>query len=286
MPDIAWLNGKFMPLRKAQVSVMDRGFLFGDGIYEVIRTWGGRPIMVDEHLRRLVSSARMMELSCPPMTRLRKLIAAGVRRAGYKETFIYIEITRGVEFPRGHVPQENTSPTVFLGFWRFKGRPSGDFEKGIKALTVEDFRWGRCDIKSVNLLANCMGKMNARKRGAKEVIFVHKGRLVEGGSSAVFVVKRGRLLIPGLSSVILPSLTRRLVLDTAAALGIKVAQRPVTVSQMMAADEVFLASTTAEGVPVVRIDGRKIGSGKPGEITGRLRSEILAGREAKVRRRS
>ncbi len=280
MPDVAYLNGRYMPLRAARVPVMDRGFLFGDGVYEVIRASGGRPFLLNEHLRRLQSSARMMDLACPPSALLRKVVAEILRRCRYPEAYAYIQVTRGVSYPRKHVyPPKDTPPTVLVAGWRLAGRDPGEFARGVSCITVEDFRWGRCDIKSVNLLPNCMGKEAARRRGAAEAIFVRDGRLVEGGSSAILVVKRGRLLMPGLGHEILPSLTRALVLGIAKKRRIPFAVRPVTVREMFAADEVIIASTTAEGVPVVKIDGRRIGSGKPGPVAAILHEEIVRMRE-------
>lgn len=285
MPEVAWLNGRFMPLRKAKVPVMDRGFLFGDGVYEVVRTHRGEPFLLEAHFKRLASSARMIDLKCPPRTLLRRVIARGLKRAGYRETYIYVQVTRGVAYPRSHLIAPKMKPTVLAAFWRLAPRPAEQFAKGVACLTVEDFRWGRCDIKTLNLLPNSLSVTYARRRGAAEVIFVRKGRLVEGGYSAVFAVKRGRLRIPKLGPHILPSLTRELVIRTARRMGLPVVEGPVTVRQLLAADEVFLASTTAEGVPVVKIDGRRIARGKPGPVTRAIREEIMSSRPRRRARR-
>ncbi len=274
MPDVAWLNGRFMPLRKAKVPVMERGFLFGDGVYEVVRTHDGSPFLIEEHLKRLASSARKIVLACPPKALLRRVIAQGMKRAGYRETYVYVQISRGVAYPRSHVIAPKMKPTVLVAFWRLKPRPAEHYTKGVACVTAEDLRWGRCDIKTLNLLPNTLSVTAARRRGAAEVIFVRKGRLVEGGSSAIFVVKRGRLRIPELGNHILPSLTRELVIRAARRLGLPVVQGPVSVKQIMNADEVFLASTTAEGVPVVKVDGRRIGRGRPGPVTAAVREKI------------
>ncbi|MHC4915404.1 MAG: aminotransferase class IV [Planctomycetota bacterium] len=277
MPDVAWLNGRFMPLGRARVSVMDRGFLFGDAVYEVIRTRGGEPVLLEEHLRRLASSARKIGLKPPPLARIRKVAVAGLRKARYPESYIYIQVSRGVAYPRSHVPAPGMRPTVLLAFYRLRERPAEHFTKGISCFTAEDYRWGRCDIKTTNLLANTMSVAEARRRGGFEVIFVKNGRLVEGGSSAVFTVKRGRIRIPRLGNHILPSLTRQLVLRTARRLKIPVGETTVTVKQLTSADEVFLASTTAEGVPVVKIDRRRIGTGRPGPVAAAIREAVLRG---------
>lgn len=275
MKAIAYLNGKYMPLARARVPVTDRGFLFGDGIYEVIRATAGRPFLLAEHLRRLRSSARMIELRLPSEALLRRVIARLLAGARCRETEIYIQVTRGVQHPRAHVyPPKGTPPTVLVAAWELEPRPEELFARGVAAVTVEDFRWGRCDIKSVNLLANCMAKEHARRRGTAEAVFVKNGFLVEGGSSSVFVVRRGRLLVPRPGPGLLPSLTRELVLRMARRMRIPFSVRPVPVREMFAADEVFLASTTAEGLGVVRLDGRRIGNGRPGPVTLRMHAAI------------
>lgn len=284
MPDVAWLNGRYSPLRAAKVSVMDRGFLYGDGVYEVIRTHGGAPFLLEDHLARLESSSGKIALECPSREVLRRAIAGCLERARYRESYIYMEMTRGVAFPRSHAPAPGLKPTVLVAVWRLKERPSRDFSRGVACITVEDIRWARCDVKSVNLLPNVMAVTEARRRGASEAIFVKKGKLVEGGLSAVFVVKRGRLRVPRPGRNILPSLTRQLVSRTARKMKIPVEERDVSSRQLMAADEVFLASTTAEGLPVVRIDGRRIGGGRPGPITIALRERILSDIYGKDRR--
>jgi D-alanine transaminase len=273
--DSAYLNGKYMPLDRARVPVADRGFLFGDGIYEVIRATDGRPFLLAEHLRRLRNSARMIELRLPPEALFRRVIARLLRRFRLPEAEIYIQVTRGVHHPRTHAyPPRGTPPTVLLAAWKLRPRPEELFVRGAAAITVEDFRWGRCDVKSVNLLPNCMAKEAASRRGASEAIFVKRGFLVEGGSSSVFVVRRGRLLVPGLGPELLPSLTRELVFRMARRMGIPFSVRPVPVREMFAAAEVFLASTTAEGLGIVRIDGRRIGDGRPGPVTMRIHAAI------------
>jgi D-alanine transaminase len=282
VPDVAYLNGKYLLLAAAKVPVMDRGFLFGDGVYEVIRATGRRPFLLDEHLRRLQNSARMIDLACPPSALFRKVIARLLKQAGYRDSSVYLQVTRGVACPRKHVyPPAGTEPTVLVAAWQMSPRAPEDFTRGVECITVEDFRWGRCDIKSVNLLPNCMGKELARRRGASEVIFVRNGLLVEGGSSAILVVRRGRLLLPRLGPEILPSLTRKLVLEIARKRGIPSAVRPVTVKELFAAEEVIIAATTAEGVPAVRIDGRRIGTGRPGPVAAALHQEIGRIREGR-----
>ena len=234
MPDVAYLNGKYSLLGETKVSVMDRGFLFGDGVYEVIRATECRPFLLEEHLRRLQNSARMIDLNCPSNALFRKVIARLLKQAGYRDSSVYIQVTRGVAYPRKHVyPPPGTGPTVLVAAWQMGSRAPEDFIRGVECITVEDFRWGRCDIKSVNLLPNCMGKELAKRRGAAEVIFVKGGLLVEGGSSAILVVKRGRLLLPKLGPEILPSLTRKLVLEIARRRGIPVAVRPITVKDIL-----------------------------------------------------
>jgi D-alanine transaminase len=277
VPNVAYLDGKYSLLGEARVSVMDRGFLFGDGIYEVIRATAGWPFLLEEHLRRLEYSARMIALALPSRALFRQVIARLLPQAGYAEASVYIQVTRGVDFPRRHTyPPPGTPPTVLVAVWEMHPWTAEQFTRGIACVTAEDVRWGRCDVKSINLLPNCMGRELARRRGAAEVIFVKNGLLVEGGMSAVFAARRGRLLVPELSREILPSLTRALVLKIAKRKGLTVELRPVTVKELFAANEVFLASTTAEGLAVVKIDGRRIGRGKPGRMARLMHEEIVA----------
>jgi D-alanine transaminase len=284
VPDVAYLNGRYLPLRAARVSVLDRGFLFGDGVYEVIRVTAGRPFLLEEHLRRLERSARGIELRLPSRSLFRRAIARLVRLAGYPETSIYIQVTRGVGYPRKHVyPPAGTPTTVLVAAWEMHPWTAERFAQGIAAITMEDFRWGRCDLKCLNLLPNCMGRELAARRGAEEVIFVRDGCLIEGGLSAVFAVRRGRLLVPELGQELLPSLTRALVLKIAARKKLPVSVRPIRVAEMFAAAEVFLASTSAEGLSVVRIDGRRIGTGRPGPVAALLHEAIVRMREGRRR---
>lgn len=270
MPDIGFLNGLFMPLGETMVLVEDRGYQFGDGVYEVIRTYHGRPFQLDAHLARLERSARAIELPMPFQTHeWQGYVAEGIRRGGYPESKVYIQLTRGVA-PRDHLFPVAVRPTAVMTVREMQPLDSTLRAAGVGAITVEDLRWGRCDIKSVNLLPNVMGRQRAKESGAFEAIFVRGGEVTEGAVSNVMLV-RGRVLITAPEGTrILSGVTRAIVLGLARKEGVSVQERAVGLDELHGADEIFLTGTTVEVLPVVRLDGAVVGTGKPGELTGLL----------------
>jgi D-alanine transaminase len=267
MPNIAYVNGRYLPLSRATVSVEDRGFQFGDGIYELIRTYDGRIFQLDYHLRRLRNSAEAIGLKMPyPAARWKFILAEMNRRCGYRSAKLYIQITRGTA-PRNHPFPENARPTVVLTARRLDPLPDRLVAKGAEVITVSDLRWGRCDIKSVNLLANVLARQKAKTEKVNEALFVRDGRVTEGSSSNVFIVINGRVCTTPTGPGILPGVTRDLVIRIAKTSGFQTVERELPVRRLFSADEVFLTGTTVEVLPVVRIDGRRIGNGKPGRIT-------------------
>lgn len=272
MPDIGFVNGRFMPLEAATVSVEDRGFQFADGIYEVIRTYHGIPFQLDAHLARLERSAQAVELPTPWTTqRWAEYVREGITRGGYPESKVYLQLTRGAA-PRDHVFPASAIPTAVMTVREMKPMDSALQSSGVAVLTMDDWRWGRCDIKSVNLLPNVMAKQKARQAGAFEAVFVRNGRVTEGAVSNVMVVRAGRVLTAPEGELILSGVTRTLVLDLARKEGLSVEERFVTSDELLHADEVFLTGTTVEVMPVVRVDGKPVGTGKPGPITLKLQA--------------
>jgi D-alanine transaminase len=248
MPDIAFISGRFLPWEEAKVSIDDRGFQFGDAVYEVIRTYRGRPFGLAEHLARLDRSAR--ELSLPqPYTKNQWTgwIHQGLVLAGYQDAKIYIQLTRGVA-PREHSFPCDILPTVVMTIREFHPLAPEVRRAGVSACTREDLRWGRCDIKSVNLLAN----------------------VLEGAVSNVMAIQEGVVMTAPESSRILSGVTRNAVLELAKKNDLLIEERFVPVDVLYRADEVFLTGTTLEVLGVVRIDGHTIGSGQPGPITNML----------------
>ena len=272
MPDIGFVNGRFLPLEEATVSVEDRGFQFGDGVYEVIRTYRGRLFRLDEHLARLERSARAVELPAPwDVRQWAAYVQEGVKRAGYPECKVYLQLTRGVA-PRDHVFPASARPTAVMTVREMKPTDPALQSTGVSVMTMDDWRWGRCDIKSVNLLPNVMARQKAAQAGAFEAVFIRTGKVTEGAVSNVMVVKGGGVLTAPEGEMILSGVTRTLVLDLIRKEGLPVEERFVTVDELLRADEIFLTGTTVEVLPVIRVDGKPIGTGKPGPVTQRLQS--------------
>jgi D-alanine transaminase len=280
MPDIACLNGTFGPLAEARVPVEDRGYLFGDGVYEVIRTYDGRPFLLPAHLERLARS--MAEVRIVPdwdRPTLEGWIAEGVRRAAYPEAKIYVHVTRGVA-PRDHVFPA-VPPTTLITVTPIHPLPPALLEAGVAVITTEDIRWGRCDVKSLNLLPNVLARQAARDAGAFEAVFVARdGTVAEGAGSNLFVVQDGVLVTPPLGPHILAGTSRAYLMDVAAGLGIETAERPLPARGLAGADEVLLTGTTIEVVGAVRVDGSPVADGRPGPVTRRLAAAFRPRREA------
>ncbi|MDH5740194.1 MAG: D-amino-acid transaminase [Nitrospira sp.] len=270
MPDIAFINGRFIPWQDATVSIDDRGFQFGDAVYEVIRTYRGTPFQLGAHLARLERSAK--ELFIPqPYSRAQWMqwINHGLSLAGYQKAKIYIQITRGVA-PREHSFPSESRPTIVMTIKELQDLPTEMRQAGVTACTCEDLRWGRCDIKSVNLLANVLAREEARKAGVFEAIFIRDGLVMEGALSNVMAVQDGVIMTAPEGPRILSGVTRTVVLDLAKKEEIQVEERAISLDALYSADEVFLTGTTLEVLGVVQIDGRTIGSGQPGPITRAL----------------
>ena len=267
MPDIAFVNDAFLPLSEARVSVEDRGFQFGDGVYELIRVYAGRPFRLSEHLDRLEQSARSVAIPVPyTRERWTALVSEAVSRSAYPEAKVYIQITRGVA-PRDHVLTSHVPPTVVITVRTLVPPDPALYASGVDVVTVPDIRWARCNVKSVSLLANVLAKQQARDRGAFEALFVRDGYVVEGTTSNVAVVRDRVLITPPEGPLLLSGVTRKVVLTVAQQGGVAVKEEPVTEADLCTADEVLLTGTTIEVLPVARVNGRPIGAGAPGPVT-------------------
>ncbi|HMU28987.1 MAG TPA: D-amino-acid transaminase [Nitrospira sp.] len=279
MPDIACVNGCFGPVAEAVVSIEDRGFQFGDGVYEVIRTYRGKPFALDEHLARFERSAQALHLSLGlTKDQWMALVQEGLRLSQFPETKIYLQVTRG-QAPRDHLFPASTVPTTVLTFRELHPLDASIRKAGVGAVTVDDIRWGRCDIKSVNLLANVLARQRAKEAGVFEAILVRDGLVTEGSVSNVMVVRNGVVETAPEGHRILSGVTRAMVLELARKEGLPVVETFVGREDLLAASEVFLTGTTVEVLPVVRIDGQPIGAGVPGPLSQRLsrRWEALVG---------
>ena len=270
MPDVAFVNGAFVPPADAKVSIDDRGFQFGDGIYEVIRTYRGHPFELDAHLARLDRSAAALDLIQPySRTEWTSHILEGIRRAAYPEAKIYLQVTRGVA-PRDHAYSADMAPTVVMTVRELHPLSRSVQEAGVEAMMIEDIRWGRCDIKSVNLLGNVLARQQAKRAQVFEAILLKEGSVTEGAVSNVMVVRGGTVMTAPEGPRILSGVTRAVVLELARKKGLPVQERCIAQAELYGADEVFLTGTTVEVLAVVRVDGKVIKDGRPGPITQRL----------------
>ena len=275
MPETAFLNGRFLPLAEAVVPIEDRGFQFGDGVYEVIRTYGGRPFKLDAHLARLNRSALAIGLRQPySLEQWKDCMTEGLRLAAFPDAKIYIQITRGAA-PRDHVYTADLEPTVVMTIRELRPLDAAVRAAGVDVMTVDDIRWGRCDIKSINLLANVLARQQAKQAGVFEAILVRDGEVTEGAVSNVIIVQNRTLVTAPQGPRILSGVTRDVVVALARKEGLEVQERYPSREQLYAASEVFLTGTTVEVLAVVRIDGKRIGGGEPGPVTRNLAKRFL-----------
>lgn len=278
MPRIAYVNGRYTRHAEAGVHVEDRGYQFADGVYEVCLAVNG--VFWDEegHLARLDRSLDALSIDKPMSGRaLRQVMGVVLRKNRLRDALVYMQVTRGVA-PRNHpFPEKAPEPSLVITAKRFDFEKSEALaQKGVSVVTVPDIRWGRVDIKSVSLLPNVLAKETARKAGAMEAWLVRDGEITEGASSNAWIVTAaGELVTHPLGNEILGGITRQGVIECAAALQMKVVERAFTVEEARAASEAFLSSATTLVTPIVRIDGKDVGDGKPGKVAKRLREAYI-----------
>ena len=271
MSALAYINGEFLPMDEARVSVEDRGFLFGDGIYEVVVAYQGEPFRMAEHLARLKRSAQAINLTLPHSTQeTKRIVGEGIQRSGFQHTKIYMQITRGVA-PRTHAFPAHTKPT-FVAIFREKGEvPPQIRQTGVRVITTEEIRWAKCYIKSVGLLPNVLAAQSAAEAGAFEALFVTPDGVVkEGSASNVFIVTNGKVVTPAKNETILHGVTRGAVLECVQKLGLEALEESLSLEELLTADEVFLTGTATEVLGVVQVDERTIGEGRVGPVTQRI----------------
>lgn len=263
---LVWLNGEYLDFASAKVSVEDRGFEFGDGIYEVIRVYQGKPFAFEDHLRRLQRSAEAIELSLPySLDALRAVGYELIARTELGDAELYLQVTRGVA-PRAHLFPSGVTPTVVMTIRRLRAIPPEVWEKGIAVITVPDERWRRSDIKSICLLPHVLAKERARRSGAYEALFVRDGCVLEGASSNLFICDGQTLITPVADQRILHGISRAHLIEVARRRGYAVIERDIHPPEVISAEEVLLTSTTLEVAPVIAVDGIPIGSGVPGPV--------------------
>ena len=277
MAETAYLDGHFVPLSQARVSVEDRGFVFADSVYEVIVTYNGRPFQLEDHLVRLAASAQAIHLRLPlSASEIQKIVEEGVDRSGFGDTKIYLQVTRGIA-PRSH-PFPADAKANFVATFRAKVELPGDLRsKGVSIITTEDLRWAKCHIKSTALLPNVLASQMAMEATAFEAVFVTPSGVVhEGSASNIFIVQKGLVRTPAKTERILHGITRETVLQCARDSGYGVAEDKVKVENLRAAEEVFLTGTTIEVLGAVKVDAGVVGSGAVGPATTRIHESFRA----------
>jgi D-alanine transaminase len=268
---ICFLNGAYLALAEARVSPLDRGFLFADSVYEVLPVYAARPFRLREHLERLNRSLSSIGMP-PPLSHAEwaRICADLVARNSAREAYLYIQVTRGVEFGRNHAWPDGLTPTLFAYATALEPVSPAVLERGVAAVTATDTRWARRDIKSTALLANILLKKLAADAGAFETIMLENGELTEGSSTTVHVVKNGVIHTPPNGRHILPGTTRDVVTELAARLGMRCDNSPVTEPALRGADEIWLAFATRGVLPVTSLDGAAVGTGRPGPLFQRM----------------
>ena len=268
--DIVHLNGEFMPLAEARVPVLDRGFIFGDGVYEVIPVYSRHAFRLVEHLHRLQKSLDSIRLANPHSdAEWSQLVHEMIERNDGDDQSIYFQITRGVA-KRAHEFPAQVKPTVFMMSTPLVTPPQEQIDHGIACITGTDFRWLKCDVKSVALLGNCLLKQTAVDAGAAEIVLFRDGHLTEAAACNVLVVQDGVLLAPPKDHLILPGITYNVVLELAAANQIPLEMRAASEQEVRAAQEIWITSSTKEVLAVTRLDGAAVGDGKPGPLFRRM----------------
>lgn len=276
---IAYLNGAFLPIEQAQVSVLDRGFLFGDGVYEVVPVFGGRTFRMAEHLRRLENSLRAVRIENPlSHGRWEALVGELIVRNGGGAQVVYMQVTRGVASRRDHIPAPPVVPTVFAMSYPVVR----DNHKPVAAVTVEDIRWQWCDVKAIALLANVLMRMDAAEEGAYEALLVRDGLVNEGAASNVFVVKDGVVATPPHGKCLLPGVTRDLLVELLPGHGIECQERVIGRSELDTADEIWVTGSSREIAPVTSLNKRAVGTGEPGPVWRRAVGIYEAFRDAAI----
>jgi len=263
---MVFLNGKFLPIEQAMVPVLDRGFIFGDGVYELIPVYSRAPFRMEDHLARLERSLASVRIRNPyTREKWREIILQLIARQPWEDQAVYFQVTRGVA-KRDHAFPAGVEPTVFVMANALVNPPRELVEKGGSAVTAADNRWLRCDIKSISLLGNVLARQVSVDAGAQETILFRGGKLTEASASNVFIVRRGVLLSPPKSNLILPGITYDVVSEIAQAGKIPLEFRDISEAEVRSADEVWVTSSSKEILAIVTLDGKPVADGKPGPL--------------------
>ena len=264
---MVFLNGKFMPIEEARVPVLDRGFIFGDGVYELVPVYSRVPFRLEEHLTRLERSLAAVRIRNPySRAEWRDIIQQLITKQGFEDQGIYFQVTRGVA-KRDHAFPKDAAPTVFIMSNPLVNPPQELVQRGASAVSATDDRWLHCDIKSISLVGNCLLRQISAEVGGAETIPFRAGKLTEASASNVFVVRGGVILSPPKSNLILPGITYDVVVELAQAGGLQLEFRDdITMDEVRSADELWVTSSSKEVLAIVTLDGKAIGDGKPGPV--------------------
>ena len=264
-----YLNGEFVPLADARISVLDRGFIYGDGVYEVIPVYGRKPFRMPQHLKRLQYSLDGIRLANPHAERWEQLVADLIARQPFDDQAVYLQVTRGVA-RRDHAFPQGVAPTVFMMSNPLVLPTPEQVERGVAVVTAQDNRWLRCDLKTTSLLGNVLMRQHAADHGAVETVMFRDGHLTEASASNVLIVRDGVIIAPPKDNLILPGITYDAALDIAHDIGAPLEVRAVPHAEAMGADEMWLSSSTKEVLAVTRVDGKRFGAGAPGPVFRRV----------------
>ena len=263
---LVYLNGEYLPLNEAKVSVLDRGFIFGDGVYEVIPAYGAKPLRFEHHMQRLQDSLDAVRITNPlSNTQWQEILNKLIAEMGSQDQYIYLHITRGVA-SRDHRFPDGTKPTVFVMSSDLHPVDAALLKTGIAAVTLDDIRWQYCNIKAISLLPNILLRQQAVDKEAMEAILIRDGNMTEGAASNVFIVSEGVIKTPPKGKTLLPGITRDLVVELAKSHNMAIEEISITEKEFLSADEIWLTSSTKEILPVTQINQQKVGNGKPGVV--------------------
>jgi D-alanine transaminase len=270
-PPLANLNGTLLPLEEVKISALDRGFLFGDAVYEVLRLYAGRPWLEMEHFTRLKNSLAAIRIAGVDLERLQRRFHETIQAGRFTEGIAYLHVTRG-SAPRRHAFPAQATPLEFMFVLDYDDGPTAQIRAhGTSVITYPDIRWHHCDIKSTNLLPNVLANQAAAEHSASEaLLYLPDGTVTEASHSSYFAVKDGALITTPLKANILPGITRNFIVQLAQAGQIPIREQSIRKSDLFRMDEIFLTGTTSEVLPVVKVDGQPIGTGKPGPMAKRL----------------
>lgn len=268
---LCYLNGEYLPLAEARISPLDRGFLFGDGGYEVIPVYARRPFRYDEHMRRLQATLDGLRIQNPfSAEEWRGILGRVIREAEFPDQSLYIQVTRGADVKRDPAFPTNLRPTVFVFSAPLSAPSPKARQTGIAAITTEDIRWGRCDLKAITLLPNILMRQEAIEAGCAEAILVRDGYLTEGTSSSVFIVKKGVVVAPPQSHHVLAGTTYDVVVELLTQYQVPHEIRPVSEAELRSADEVWMTSSSKGVLSVTKLDGQSVGDGEPGPMARQM----------------